>query len=245
MKKVPLYRQIADRIKEQIFAGVYQPEAPLPTEAQLQVEYNASRVTVRHAIKLLVDEGILESIQGSGTYVRRKKVPYGIDQLASLGEKLTHLDLESHSSVLAFEITLPTAELAQALNIEMTDRIYNIKRVRFIGSTPAALEHTWMPLAMFPDLTFEVMQGSKYRYIEEDKQLIIDYSEQEIVPVLPSAESVEHLHLLPEEPILKKITRSFLNDGTVFELSHNYFKPADYRFTLISRRLPRHLSSKP
>ncbi|MEN9532937.1 MAG: hypothetical protein RIQ83_2161, partial [Pseudomonadota bacterium] len=98
------------------------------------------------------------------------------------------------------------------------------------------LEETWMPLALFPDLSYAVMQGSKYHYIEEVKQLVIDRSEQEIIPVLPSAQVVEALGIDPAKPIIEKVSRGFLQDGTVFEFSRNFFKSDDYKFTLVARR---------
>lgn len=239
MIKIPMYRQIASDIKSHIAAGRYQQGEPLPTEAGLREEFSVSRVTIRQAIKLLADEGILESIQGSGTYVRRKKVAYDIYRMTSMDEKLEHMDVSTHSEVLTFEVTQPSEEIASALNLTTEDRIYYVKRIRFIDDSPVTLEETWMPLALFPDLTFQVMQGSKYRYIEEDKGMVIDCSEQEIIPVMPSEDAVKWLQTDPSQPILEKITRSFLQDGTVFELSRNYFRSSDYKFTLIAKRYHR------
>jgi len=236
LNKIPRYRQIATSIKNHISTGAYQQGQPLPTEARLREDFAVSRVTIRQAIKLLVDEGILESIQGSGTYVRRKKVTYDIYQMTSMDEKLEHMDVNTHSDIIAFEITQPSEEIASILNLRTEDRVYYVKRVRFIDQSPATLEETWMPVDLFPDLTFQVMQGSKYRYIEEDKNMVIDCSEQEIIPVMPPAEVVKWLHLDASQPILEKVTRSFLLDGTVFELSRNYFKSSDYKFTLIAKR---------
>ena len=96
-----------------------------------------------------------------------------------------------------------------------------------------------MPWSL-PDLTFQVMQGSKYRFMEQDKGMVIDCSEQEILPIMPDEDAVKHLNLDSSQPILEKMTRSFLIDGTVFEISRNYFKPSDYKFTLIARRAEHH-----
>ena len=60
----PLYRQIADRIREQITCGELKPGDALPTESALQTEFGVSRVTVRQALRQLVEQQILESIQG-------------------------------------------------------------------------------------------------------------------------------------------------------------------------------------
>lgn len=93
-----------------------------------------------------------------------------------------------------------------------------------------------MPLAMFPDLTWEVMEKSKYHYVEQIKKLVIDRSEQELVPVMPSEEAIAALALDPAKPILEKVSRGFLKDGRVFEYSRNVFNTDDYKFTLVAKR---------
>ncbi len=73
----PLYRQIADRIREQIARGELKARDALPTESALQTEFGVSRVTVRQALRQLVERRIAESI-GSGTYVKEERVNYDI-----------------------------------------------------------------------------------------------------------------------------------------------------------------------
>jgi GntR family transcriptional regulator, mannosyl-D-glycerate transport/metabolism system repressor len=234
--RLPMYRQIADAIRDQIQTGQLKPGNALPTEAQLREDFSVSRVTVRQALKLLIEQDVLESVQGSGTYVKENKVNYDIYQLTSFYEKLTHLDVKTHSDVLAFEIIKPSISIAEILQIGDEDRVYYVKRVRFIDDNPVTLEETWMPLSLFPDLTYDVMRNSKYEYIEGEKKMVIDRSEQEIIPVLPSKEVVEKLGIPAEQPIIKKVTKGFLKDGTVFEYSRNFFKSSDYKFTLVAKR---------
>ena len=100
----PLYRQIADRIREQIARGELKPGDALPTESALQTEFGVSRVTVRQALRQLVEQQILESIQGSGTYVKEERVNYDIFQLTSFDEKLSDRHVDTHSEVLIFEV---------------------------------------------------------------------------------------------------------------------------------------------
>lgn len=64
----------------------------------------------------------------------------------------------------------------------------------------------------------------------------ITRSEQEVIPILPDAETIDALELAPGTPILEKISRGFLSDGRIFEYSRNAFKSDDYRFTLVARR---------
>lgn len=236
MARLPMYRQIAEAIKAKILSGEYLPGEALPTEAQLREAHSVSRVTVRQALKLLIEQNVLESIQGSGTYVKDNKVNYDMYQYSSFEEKLSHLNVKTHSEILAFEITAPSQAIAEALEIAPNERIFYVKRVRFIDDNPVTLEETWLPLSLFPDLTYEVMQGSKYEYIEGTKKMVIDRSEQEIIPVLPPEEVVKQLGIPAEQPIIEKITKGYLADGTVFEYSRNYLKSSDYKFTLVAKR---------
>ena len=236
MGNKPMYRQIADALREKISAGELKPGDALPTESSLQEAFNVSRVTVRQALKLLTEEQIVESIQGSGTYVKEERVNYDIYQLTGFYEKLADRNVDTHSEVSIFEVLKADAKLAEKLNLSHDDKVWHVKRVRFIKQKPVNLEETWMPLALFPDLTREVMENSKYHYVEQIKKLVIDRSEQELVPIMPSEEAIAALSLDPAKPILEKVSRGFLKDGRVFEYSRNVFNTDDYKFTLVARR---------
>lgn len=236
MSNKPMYRQIADALREKISAGELKPGDALPTESSLQEAFNVSRVTVRQALKLLTEEQIVESIQGSGTYVKEERVNYDIYQLTGFYEKLADRNVDTHSEVSIFEVLKADAKLAEKLNLSHDDKVWHVKRVRFIKQKPVNLEETWMPLALFPDLTWEVMENSKYHYVEQIKKLVIDRSEQELVPIMPSEEAIAALSLDPTKPILEKVSRGFLKDGRVFEYSRNVFNTDDYKFTLVARR---------
>ncbi|EGT4452652.1 GntR family transcriptional regulator, partial [Cronobacter sakazakii] len=160
--------------------GVLKPGDALPTESALQAQFGVSRVTVRQALKQLTSEQIVESVQGSGTYVKEERVRYDIYQLTGFQEKLTDRQTETRSEVLLFEVIRPDETLATRLQLTTVDKVWHVKRVRFIKQKPVILEETWMPVRLFADLTWEVMEQSKYHYIEQVKKLVIDRSEQEI-----------------------------------------------------------------
>jgi len=231
-----MYRQIADTLREQISSGVLKPGDALPTESALQAMFSVSRVTIRQALKRLTEEQIIESIQGSGSYVKEERVNYDIYQLTGFYEKLADRNVDTHSDVKVFEVIKADARLAEKLQLAPDDKVWHVKRVRFIKQKPVNLEETWMPLALFADLTWEVMENSKYHYIEQIKKMVIDRSEQELLPVMPSEEAIAALSLDPAKPILEKVSRGFLKDGRVFEFSRNVFNSDDYNFTLVAKR---------
>ena len=72
MNPVPLYTQLADILREMIKSGELQPRSLLPSESYLQQEQGVSRGTVRMAISILRDEGLVVTISGRGTFVRER-----------------------------------------------------------------------------------------------------------------------------------------------------------------------------
>jgi GntR family transcriptional regulator len=72
MNPTPLYTQLADILRDMIKSGELQPRAPLPSESYLQQEQGVSRGTVRMAVAILRDEGLVVTIGGRGTFVSPK-----------------------------------------------------------------------------------------------------------------------------------------------------------------------------
>ena len=74
--KTPMYRDIAERLRQQIESGAFSPGAQMPTELELQAQHNASRNTIREAIKQLTTLGRVEANPGQGTFVVPKVPPF-------------------------------------------------------------------------------------------------------------------------------------------------------------------------
>ena len=73
--RIVLYRQLANSLRERILGGTLPSGASLPTEFELSAAYGVSRGTVRQALSLLSDEGLIERVPGRGTFVRQRDRP--------------------------------------------------------------------------------------------------------------------------------------------------------------------------
>ena len=67
------YRLIADDLRARIESGEYPLDAQLPTKAEMMAEYGAAIGTIDNALKVLAREGLAESVQGVGTFVRKPR----------------------------------------------------------------------------------------------------------------------------------------------------------------------------
>jgi DNA-binding GntR family transcriptional regulator len=162
----PMYRQIADDLREQIESGALVPGSQLPTELELRERYSASRNTVRDAIKWLTNLGLIQTRPGQGTFITELKTPFVTtlsgDPLTGLGggeggtfkaEVSAARRLLTNSPVQV-EIQNATGEIAARLRIpENTEVVLRHER-RFIDGTPYSMQTSYYPMDL-------VIRGAK------------------------------------------------------------------------------------
>ncbi|MGX4668495.1 GntR family transcriptional regulator [Cerasibacillus sp. JNUCC 74] len=230
---LPLYRQIANKIREDIMLAKLSKGDAIPAEAKLAKTYGVSRVTIRQALKLLIEEGLLYSVQGSGTYVSHNKIEHNILKLQGFTEEMEKLQNNPTNEVLEFKLTDPTDEVQKILNITTKDKVYYMKRLRFADEEPYLLEESFLPVELFPDLSIDIIKKSKYDYIE-NKGYVINRRYGELIPMLPNEELKTILHLDGDEPLLFLKAFTVFKDGQVFEYSKVYYHPKKYAFKFVS-----------
>jgi len=232
----PLYRQIASRIKEDIIlSNLGKDEAILP-ENKLAEKYKVSRVTIRRAIDLLVKEGILYRIQGSGTYVKTEKINHDIYKLQGFTEEMLQLQQNPINKILEFRLEYPDRQVRDILHLKEDERVFFVRRLRCVGEEPMILEETYLPEKLFPDLSVEVMSKSKYDYVER-KGYQIKERRGEISAIFPNKSLNQLLRTPKDLPLIYMSAWAYLEDGTVFEYTKLYFRSDKYTFKFSSKRM--------
>lgn len=158
MAQQPRYLQIAEDLRKQISDGVLKPGGRLPTEEQLGSKYEASRNTVRDAIKRLISEGLVETRLGQGTFVTRSIDPFVtvLTQDAKTGfgggEGATYLSAVSaehrrpENSTPRVEVQVPPEDVAKRLRIPSGEQVVLRHQQRFIDDIPWSLQTSFYPL---------------------------------------------------------------------------------------------------
>src|SRR5215207_7272651 len=111
----PRYQQIADRLREQILAGALPSGQRLPTEGELAREHAASRITVRAALQVLKQEGLIVTRQGLGSFVRPTRVRQVLARLEPLDDAVAEPGLAPTTRLLAYAFVRAPAAVAAAL----------------------------------------------------------------------------------------------------------------------------------
>ena len=160
----PMYRQIAEDLREQIESGTLKPGRQLPTEPELREQYGASRNTVRDAIKWLATLGLVETRPGQGTFVVRKIDPFvttltadprkgpggDITVTAQYGEDSSaepeEAKREIFSSEPQVEIQKAIEDVATSLRIAVGSQVISRHQRRYVDGTPWALQTSFYPM---------------------------------------------------------------------------------------------------
>jgi GntR family transcriptional regulator len=162
----PMYRQIAEDLREQIESGVLRPGQQLRTELELRDHYGASRNTVRDAIKWLITLGLVETKPGQGTFVVQKIDPFvttltadpkrpGGDKVAAPGEggygEIDRSQAEGQPRKLT--VTEPQVEIQKAvdttareLQVAVGSQVVSRHQKRYIDGTPWSLQTSFYPM---------------------------------------------------------------------------------------------------
>lgn len=175
---IPLYQQLKNILKGQILSGVLKPGDRIPPEADLCRTYGVSRITVRQAIKSLVEEGFLYRKQGKGTFVTPPKLRRRLPKLYSFSEDMMELGLQPSSRVLEQTVIEADEELIELLRLPPSNRRVNkLVRVRIANNEPILIERTLVPVYLCPDLFKEDLEkGSLYAILREKYGLLLDHA---------------------------------------------------------------------
>ncbi len=179
----PMYRRIADDLRAQIESGELGRGGQLPTELELRDRYDASRNTIRDAIKWLINRGLVETRPGQGTFVVEKIDPFITNLSAELESGFGGESTAYASGVKARnrkpETTTPRVEIQQATGViaselQLADgsAIVSRHQRRLIDGTAFSLQTSFYPMSLVQQGALRLIQAEDIktgavRYLEE------------------------------------------------------------------------------
>lgn len=233
----PLYRQIANVLYAEIASGVLAPGAPIASEAELQERFQVSRVTLRQAVGILVDEGLVVRQQGKGTFVEAKPLEFPLDTLQGTTQLATTLGRATNSRVLSMRTMTGTAELRRLLDVGAGEKIIRVCRVDSAPSGPLAFATIHLPAAVGQQLSRqEIASEALYPLLESKLAIVATEANQTMRAGSASGTVAENLEVTVGAPILT-VTRLTRDErGRPFEYSVIQFRAEAIQFSVLLRR---------
>lgn len=222
----PMYMRLAHRLRQQIVDGDIAAGEALPSERELCAIMQASRVTVRKAIELLIAEGLLSRKQGSGTYVTpRIQAPGSF--LSSFSEDAEARGEATETLWMMRVVAAATDEEAKMLELPPGGAVARLSRVRMAGGEPLAIENAVVPVEMIPPI--EELGASLYQALDQRGNRPVT-GQQKIRAALAGPTEAGLLSIPEHSEILRieRLTRRA--DGRPVELTRSAYRGDRYEF---------------
>lgn len=143
------YAALAAAMRARIVSGEWPAGSAIPAEQTLAAEHGVALGTMRRALDLLAEQGLLERIHGRGTFVRQGLSGAPMLRFFRFGSTGNEAP---KSRILARQSLAAPAEVARALGCGPGEQALRLKRLRSVGGQPALHEEIWLPLPLFAPL---------------------------------------------------------------------------------------------
>jgi GntR family transcriptional regulator len=235
-KRRPLYQSAAEELAE-IIAHT-PPGDRLPSEPNLSEQLGVSRATLREAMRLFEERGLILRQQGVGTTVVEmpQVIDSGLEVLESLETLSSRMGLKMTMGDSEISLRAPLAMELELFDIPRNARLVEIKRTMLAETRPVAYLIDVLPESILPRRDLEErFTGSVLDLLLERKQPVLSHARTEITAVSASPEIAHHLNIQRGDVLL--CFKGFIYDdfGDVVNRSESYFLPWTFRFHVLRR----------
>ncbi|CAM4075839.1 GntR family transcriptional regulator [Streptococcus penaeicida] len=228
---LPAYIKIHDAIKKDIDDQVWAIGDRLPSERDLADHFAVSRMTLRQAITLLVEEGILERRIGSGTYVSSQRVQEKMRGTTSFTEIVNSQGKKPSSKLLSYQRQLASDTEIKELNLEVTDYVVRMERVRYADNVPLVYEVASIPEKFIKNVKREDITEHFFKTLVANGYEI-GKSRQTIYAKTASERVATYLGVSRGHAILALTQVSYFSNGNPFEYVRSQYVGDRFEFYL-------------
>lgn len=190
-ERTPHYVRIYRHLKRQIEAHELMPGTRLPAQRELSRAFNVTLMTLRQAVQLLEQEGLVVTHHGLGTYVADRPVSYQLETLRSLAQEMAVQGHELMTKVLRRSLDLAPQHVAEALQANREAHVVVLERVRLVEAEAVVYQRSYIPLWLGEALSdIDLWQGSLYDCLDQRLGIDVVRADETIrAVVLASAEA--------------------------------------------------------
>jgi len=198
---LPLWAQVCDDLRRRIDVGEF--TAAFPGELALTEEYEVSRHTVREALRVLRDEGLISSHRGRPTRVETPRYRQSLGTLYSLFDTMQSQGIEQFNRVLRLGRT-HNATIAEHLGVSANTEFVVLERLRCAEHQPLAHDVSWLPASLAaPLLESDFTSIGLYAELSRVCDVTIDAGRERITTMLPPRHIASQLTIAPSSPVFR------------------------------------------
>jgi GntR family transcriptional regulator len=206
LKYLRIYRDLHDRIAN----GQWPAGSPLPSQHELAGQFGVSVMTLRQALQLLTDEGLIETRHGSGTYVAARYA-YDLGHLRSFASDLRAQGADVTTELLAAQTLAPPAHVGARLGTP--GDVLRLRRLRLSGGRPLIVQTSYLPAALAHVVEPANLGHTGLYAILAGHGLTITHANETISPTTLDPHDARDLSRPPASPALLSHRTSFTETG--------------------------------
>lgn len=201
--KIPLYHQLYEGLRSQILSGELEPGDMLPTENELLDRHGISRNTVRQALDLLVNDGLIVRERGRGTFVAQPKIDQGLTRIISFTEDMRRRGLKPDTRVLLRTLMPAPEHIAEALGVPVGEELAHLERLRLADGEPMSIEKSYLVHRYCPGVLERDYSSVPLREaLAREYNIFLVHGKQRISAIAAPADTAAHLDIAPGAPLL-------------------------------------------
>ena len=148
----------------------------LPTEQELVQSYQVSRDTIRKALTLLVEEGLVKKIHGSGSQViNQEQINFPVSDLTSYQELIEQQGLNSQTNVISLDKIIVDSKLSERTGFSNSRQVWRVF-VKESLQLSSVIDIDYLDASLVPQLNRSIAEYSIYDYIENQLNLSISHA---------------------------------------------------------------------
>lgn len=221
---VALWRQIAERLKADIRAGVWAEDEKLPAENDLAGRFGVNRHTIRRAVAELSAQGLLRARQGHGTFVASAPISYPINERTRFSEIVSAQAREPGGRLIASTQEIAPPWLVEKMGLSAGEPVHRLETLHVADGIPVSLSTSWFPARRFPGLVSRYAEtGSVTKALVGEG--LTDYRRKRTdVSARPAeADEARWLQLSPDAPVLVTDVTNVDAEGRTIQVARTRF----------------------
>ncbi len=228
------YGKLALALRDRIVQGEWTPGEVIPAESSLAQSYGVALGTIRQALALLVEDGVLQRRHGKGTFVTK-----GVDS-ASMMRFFRFRGVDDVSSeapqsrILSSRLRTATTQEANAFDVAKTAQVLQLERLRSIGNEPCLLETIVLPLPLFGKLVdsdTDAWDDLLYPMFQQRCGVVIQKTQDSLSFSQLNATQAKRLKLAPAHPCVLVERHAFDMAGRCVELRTTRGDAFSFKYT--------------
>lgn len=217
------YLEIAEQLRSRIATGRLGPGGAIESEAELGRAFGVSRVTVRRALELLRDEGIVTSRKGSGWFAAVDPVRQALGRFSTVEAALEAAGRPARREVLEFGFVAADADVAAALALSPGGEVLRVRRLNRAGADPFAVVTVWMRADLGAHLSRSDVEAATFYDLLPTRGVELGGATQSITAALATDADAALLGVRPGSPLLVcRRTTTDVDGRPVITSEHRY-----------------------